>query len=558
MSLATLTPLVDESKSRLRARRHPLQRDASVRQREIHLPWARLGLLTAAALAIHGYHLGVEDGEIYIPAARKLLHPNLYPYATQFFESQDRLSLFAPILAWTARLTHLSVDWTVFLWYMATLFATLAACWMLAAVSFERQRARWCAVLVITTILTMPATNTSLLLMDPYLTARSFSTPLTLFALVALLRKRFVAATLITALTAAIHPLMAAYLIFLAAVLWCFDRLGLDRLATNRFRWTTAEAPAAGAALLAMPAGFRFVAAQGAYREALYSRPFCFLSTWTWYHWLGLLAPLGFLVWFARGRVRGTTPQFARMSLALIPFGVISILAGAAIASTHRLDMFARLQPLRCFHLVTFVFMLFFAGVLGEFLAQKRAWFTPALCLPLAAGMFLVARATYPSSPQIEWPGRSTSSNAWVNTLFWIRANTPKDAVFAVDSGYFEQPGVDVHGFRALSARASLADYSKDAGVVTLFPKLADAWKQMSSATTGLNHFTAADFTRLAHEFPVTWTVIHGAAPAGMTCPYQQRGYVVCRIPDAPGLARDGAGDTMMGFVPAAETSLHP
>jgi hypothetical protein len=503
---------------------------------ESRLPWIRIFLLTLAALAIHGYHLGVEDGEIYVPAARKLLHPALYPYATEFFESHERLSLFAPVLAWTARLTHLSMDWNVFLWYLATLFLTLTACWMLATISFRSVSARWCAVLVITAILTMPATNTGLLLMDPYLTARSFSTPLTLFALIALARRKYVAAVLITLGTAAIHPQMAAYLIFLGAVLWCLDRFGKGGPGLDRTGRVAPEAQTASVFLIAMPAGFKLEAAQGAYREALYSRDFYFLSTWTWYHWLGLLAPLAFLFWFSRGRLRGTTPEFARLSLALIPFGVVSILAGAAIASTHRLDMFARLQPLRCFHLITFVFMLFFAGVLGEYVAEKRAWVIPALCLPLAAGMFLVARATYPFSPQIEWPGRATSENAWVNTLLWVRQNTPRDAVFAVDSGYFLDPDVDVHGFRALSERSSLADYYKDGGVVAIFPRLADEWKQMSSATAGLNHFSAQDFTRLAREYPVTWTVIHGPAPAGMDCPYQQKGYAVCRIPDAPGL----------------------
>ena len=57
-----------------------------------------------------------------------------------------------------------------------------------------------------------------------------------------------------------------------------------------------------------------------------------------------------------------------------------------------------------------------------------------------------------------------------------------------------------------------------------------DERKQMSDATYGLNRFNAADFTRLAREYPVTWTVIRGPAPEGMSCPYQQRGYAVCKI----------------------------
>lgn len=487
-------------------------------------PFARLALITLGALLVHGYHLGVEDGEIYVPAIRKLLHPNLYPYATEFFLSHERLSMFAPLVSWSARLAHLPTDWAAFLWYLITLFATFAACWMLAVVCFRSTRARWCAVLVFASVMTMPATNTGLLLIDPYITARSFSTPLTLFALAALLKRRYGLAAWLTLVTAAIHPQMAAYLVFLGAVLWLFER----RQPAGR---TQIALPAM---LLSWPADLQLGPAPEPYREALYARDFFFLSTWTWYHWLGLLAPLAFLAWFWRGRLRGTTPEFASLSRALIPFGLLSILAGAMVGYSHEFDMYVRLQPLRCFHLITLIFILLLGGVIGEFFAKDRIWVIPALCLTLAAGMFVVARDTYPNSVQIEFPGRTTSSNDWVNVLLWIRHNTPPDAVFAVDSRYFLVPGVDVHGFRAVSGRAALADYYKDGGAVAIFPALAPEWKRMTDATSGLNHFSEEDFVRLAHVYPVDWTLIHGPAPEGMDCPYQQRGYSVCRIPGTP------------------------
>jgi hypothetical protein len=486
-------------------------------------PFLRIGLLTVSALAIHGYHLGVEDGEIYVPAARKLLHPGLYPYATEFFLSHERLSLFAPLVAASARLTHLSIDWSAFLWYLVTLFATLCACWILVSSAFVSQRARWCAVLAMTAVITMPATNTGLLLIDPYITARSFSTPLTLFALAALVQRRVVVAALLVVATALIHPQMAAYVIFLAGVMAVCER--------KKQPVRQPELVTVPAVLMTLPLNFHLGPATEPYREALYSRDFFFLSTWTWYHWLGLLAPLAFLCWFATGRVRGTTPAFARLSLALIPFGLLSIVVAGIFSSSSQFDMFERLQPLRSFHLITFVFILFFAGVVGEYAARRRAWVVPVLCVPLAMGMFFVERATYPNSPHIEWPGEKTSPNDWVNALLWIRQNTPENAIFAVDSRYFLVPGVDVHGFRAVSSRAALADYFKDGGAVSIFPALAPEWKQMSDATYGLNHFTLQDFQRLAREYPVDWTLIHGPAPAGMTCPYVQRGYSVCRIP---------------------------
>ncbi len=478
--------------------------------------------LTAAALVVHGYHFGVEDCETYLPAAKKLFNPALYPFAPEFFLTHERLSIFGSVVAGTAHLFHMPVDWAIFSWYITCLFGMISACWLVASACFTSNRARWCSVLVFTAVLTMPATNTALLLMDPYLTARSFSTPLTLFAVCGLLERRYILAIAATVFTGLFHPQMVAYLVALAFLLWLNERVNA--------RTRETEPVLAGAAGI-LPTGFSFTPATGAYREALYSRDYFFLYNWEWYHWLGMLAPLTILAWFWKAKLRGTTSAFSRLSFAMLPFGIVSIVAALIVSSSPSFDMFERLQPLRTFHLITIVFVLLFAGVIGEFLGEKRAWIIPVIAGSLALGMFFVGRATYPDSPQIELPS-SSSPNAWVNALLWIRQNTPVNAVFAVDSHYLHDPGTDSHGFRAVSERSALADYYKDSGAASLFPRLAGEWKQMSSATTGLNHFTAADFQHLKSEYPpVSWTVIHGAAPKGLACAYQLDGYAVCRIP---------------------------
>ena len=488
------------------------------------LPFLRLGAITAAALAIHGYHLGVEDAEIYIPAARKLLHPDLYPFATEFFTSHQHLSVFAPLLAATARLTHLSLDTTFFIWYLAGIYALLASSWIFLRACFDSPVARWGALLTLTAVLTMPATNTGLLLVDPYLTARSLSTPLTLFALASFLEKRYTRVAIAVFLTAIIHPQMVTYLLFLTLVMWAAQRRG--RQAGHRV-------PALASMLSVLPTGFQLTPATGPYHEALYSRDYFFLYNWEWYHWLGMLGPLAILAWFWKSNLRGMTEAGRRISFALIPFGLLSIVAAAILASSPQFDMFVRLQPLRTFHLITLVFVLLFGGVLSEYLAKGRPWLLGVIAVPLAAGMFLVSGQTYPHSPQVEWPW-AASTNPWVRTLMWIRHNTPRNAVFAIDSQYFKDSIVDAHGFRAISERAALADEYKDSGVVSLFPALAGEWKQMSTATTGLNHFSVDQFRHLHDEYPqVSWVVIHGADPAGLNCPYEKDDFAVCLMPAA-------------------------
>lgn len=494
---------------------------------EGRVPVLRLICLTAAALVIHGYHLGVEDGEIYVPGARRLLHPHLYPFAPQFFLAQTHLSIFSSILAWTARLTHLSMDWTMFAWYVVSLFGLLVAGWLFAVACFSSSRARWTAIMVLTAVLAMPVADTALLLIDPYLTARSFSTPLTLFALASFLERRYARTVAAMLVMAAIHPLMVVYLLAL---------IGITLVAERRKKRmpNPVAVPVSALAIGIMPAGFHLAPATGPYREVLFSRDYFFLYNWTWYHWLGLLGPLAILAFFWKANLRGTRPAFRRISFALVPFGLVSILVAGILCSSPEFEMFLRLQPLRSFHVITLAFVILFAGILGEYLAKDRPWVIAALCLPLAVGMFIVARATYPNSPQIELPS-ATSSNPWVNALLWIRSNTPRDAVFAVDSRYFRDPIGDSHGFRALSERSALADYYKDSGVVALFPTLAPEWKQMTNATYGLNHFTLKQFQYLRTEYPrISWTVIHGPAPNGMDCPYQRQSYSVCRMPPLP------------------------
>jgi hypothetical protein len=198
--------------------------------------------------------------------------------------------------------------------------------------------------------------------------------------------------------------------------------------------------------------------------------------------------------------------------------------------------------------------MLLLAGLIGEYTSAKRfRWAPPTLLAGLTVGMSYVGYATYPHSPRIEIPGLGVESNGWLETMNWVRHNTPQDAVFAVDSRYALDDGIDVHGFRALAERSALADYYKDGSVVTLFPDLATEWKQMSDATSGLNSFSAEQFARLAHEYPVTWAVIHGAAPGGMHCPYDQQGYVVCQIPHVSGLTEQGSSLATADSSPTAE-----
>src|SRR5712691_11749753 len=71
--------------------------------------------LTAAGVLLHGYHLGHQDGAIYLPAIKKNLNPALYPYDSAFFLSQTRWMLFGELVSFSMRLIQMQVDLYVYL-----------------------------------------------------------------------------------------------------------------------------------------------------------------------------------------------------------------------------------------------------------------------------------------------------------------------------------------------------------------------------------------------------------------------------------------------------------
>ena len=475
-------------------------------------PLTVLLALSAAALLVHGYHLGVDDAEIYLPAIKKAADPALFPFASEFFMSHAHLSWFPNLVGGFARLFHLPADTAIFSCQAAGIFLLLLAGWRLACACFERAPARWAAVGLLAAAFSIPVAGIALVIQDPYVTARTLSAPATLFAVAAYLSNKPMQAVAWLVFTALIHLQMSAYGVVLLVFLAAAPGIG------SRTRFA-----------VALPFLWGFQPATGPAREALLSRTFFFVTKWAWYEWVGVFAPLAILWWFSFRPPRKTTARFRQLVQTLVPFGLLFTAAGLVLALVPSLENFTRLQPMRSFHLVYMIFFMLLGGVLGEYFLGGRAWRWLAIFVPVAAGMWVLQSVSYPFSPHLEWPGTVGGGN-WGAAFLWIRGHTPKDAVFALDPNYMAIPEDDQHGFRAVAERSALADNVKDSGAVSLFPQLAADWKAEVLAQTGWQRFQWADFERLAQRYPVTWIVTLRPAPAGLTCPYENQELAVCRI----------------------------
>ena len=473
-------------------------------------------LLTAAALLIHGYHPYAEDAEIYLPGVLKILHPDLFPLNAAFFGEHAGHTFYPNLIAASVRATRLPLPWAIFLWHLLSLFMLLAAGWRLASAFFQETRARWAAVALMACLLTVPIAGTALYIFDQYLNPRNLAAFAALFAVAELLHRKYPRVIAWLAFAAAMHPFMAAF-----AILFCAWLALL-----NQFRPSTLGFAAA------LPFGITFEPPPAAYHEVALRQPSFYILRWHWYEWVGVIGPLLLFWWlgsWARRRALGNLELVVR---AMVPFILVGTAAAILLSSSARLEALARLQPLRCLALAYMVLVVAGGGLLGQFLLQRHVWRWVALFLPLAFGMHVAQHQLFPASAHVEWPW-ARPRNHWAQAFEWISANTPVDALFALNPDHMELAGEDENGFRARARRSMLADLVKDKGACSMFPLLSEKWAEQVADQRNWERFSNDDFERLRRKYGVSWIVVEQGGPsipAGTQCPYQNPALRVCRL----------------------------
>jgi hypothetical protein len=477
--------------------------------------------LALAALLLMGYHPFVDDAAIYVAGVEKIVSPGLFQRHAEYILPHLQHSLFSLGLGQMVRLTHAPLLPSLFAAYVFSLWLTVLACWRLSRLLFTHPRAQWGATTLLAVTMTLPVAGTALFFMDPYLTARSYSTPVVLFALAYAMERKALRAALCLFFAVLLHPLMGAYAVVYVAAFWLLrDKhwralVGLTLLVF------------AGTALAALLPAMHH--ATPGYRAAALSRSYFFLNHWEWYEVFGLFPPLvASWIYCARGdfRLQGDSSNVYAASAYV---GAMTLLFSSFFVHVHGPLLLASLQPLRMFHLIYILFFLLLGGVLGEHVLRHRSW-TWALCFGAVGAIMLIAQLrTYPDLAHIEWPW-ATPQNPWEQAFLWIRNNTPDNSLFALDPHYQSLPGENTLGFRAVAERSALPDWNKDGGVAAIYPQIAPEWFSEARQEQGWNRWT--DQQRLEHlgAYQVDWVVLTVTQPTQLPCPYQNALVRVCQL----------------------------
>ncbi len=497
-------------------------------------PKRLLALLTGLVLLVHGYHPYAEDGGLYVAGIKKVLQPDLYGAHADFVTAPLHYSFFAPIMAGFVRASGLPLTSILLIIYTASAWLTLFAAWKLASHITEDASGRRGAVTLVACWFALPVAGTSLLWMDPYVTARSFSTPFTLLALGAALaalaaadhkrrRRAWLQSCGWLALASLLHPLMAAYG-SLAVLL-----LALRGSCRRSLRLGGPLALAAAAMLTAALLQASTPPESAAYVQVAMTRTYWFLSQWAWYERVGAFVPLLILALLG---LRGPGPNKALLSKTALGLGGWSLLLALIFArESLAVHAVARLQPLRCLQLVYGVMMLLLGAWLGEHWLQLRPLRWCAF-VAVAGGALLVAeRRTFPASAHLELPWQPPT-NHWEQAFVWARDHTPGQAVFALDALYITRgKEEDAQLFRAIAERNALADYSKDGGEAAIAPQLTTAWTQGQTAQANLERENDALRETALKPQGVTWVILEAASLTAWNCPYTNSTVKVCHLP---------------------------
>jgi hypothetical protein len=350
-------------------------------------------LFTVLGFLVMGYHPGMEDDGVYLTAVKADLNPALFPHNADFFRLQLQATLFDSWMAHFVQWTGISLAWAELFWQFASLFVILWATARIAGKLFAESQAKWAAVAMVAAMFTLPVAGTALNIADQHLHPRNLATALILVAVSRILEDKRWQAVPLLMLAFVLHPIMAAM-----GISFCvFEALSLTQQAA-RFQWRFAESTLASA----VPLSWILEPVSPAWRQALNTKSYYFLFRWTWYEWLGALAPL-FLFWvLGRVALRHGQTRLSRFALAVVAYGVFQQIVAMAILTPNSLERLTPLQPMRYLQLVYIFMALVAGGLLGRFLLKGRAWRWVVYLLVFNGSMFLVTMARTLSFPQ--WP----------------------------------------------------------------------------------------------------------------------------------------------------------
>lgn len=520
--------------------------------------FALLILAIASVIGINQYTYGVYNHCITIPFIKSLLNPEIYSHDYLIAEKQFFYTYFLSACGFLIQSLKASLPVTFFVLYFLTLYATLAALFLIALKLFEKREVAYLSVMILLfsfTTLGMERTVENLLM------ERTFALPLLLFSFYAFFGRHYNTSAIIAGIAFMFHPLSACYA--LAILIFCFSYRLLKEKTVRQFITGIGLILLAISPILILkiknPApGLSFINVSTEWLELLKLRSshHIFPTTWSIMEILGGIAFItGFLItWKYR-------PQAAYHRIVLIAFATVLLMfaVGTIFTEIIPVSIVIQFQLFRSFKFIFFFAIIYFANylftapntpsgiaqkllvsilILAPYLHESAAVITGiSLLLAFTLGgwallektntdwknYFVPAQITMllllgiaGSLNKVHFSIANSQSKEWLSVQQWARENTPKDAAFIVPP-YLE-------GFRVESERTLYGEW-KDGTQMIFNPAFGHEWmrrmenlgyKKETPLKDAYSALSQDDFKKVAVELDSEHSKVFAVVPVEM------------------------------------------
>ncbi|MDZ4844070.1 MAG: DUF6798 domain-containing protein [Chitinophagales bacterium] len=520
--------------------------------------FALLVLTIASIIGINQYTYGVYNHCITIPFIKSLINPEIYNHDYLIAEKQFFYTYFLPVCGFLIQSLKASLPVTFFVLYFLSLYATLAALFLIALKLFEKREVAYLSVMILLFSITTLGMERTI---ENMLMERTFALPLLLFSFYAFFGSHYNTAAVLAGIAFVFHPLSACYA--LAILIMCFayrllkengarqfvTGIGLILLAITPILILKIKNPAPNLSLISV---------SSEWLELLHLRSahHIFPTTWSVAEVLqGIALILGFLItWKYR-------PQAAYHRIVLIAFATVLLMfvVGTIFTEIIPVSIVIQFQLFRSFKFIFFFAIIYFANYLftapntASGIAKKL--FVTLLILapywhesiPVITGisllvisaiaawallekttadwkkylvpaqiMLLLLLGIAGSLNRVQFSISNSQNKEWLSVQQWARENTPQDAAFIVPP-YME-------GFRVESERTLYGEW-KDGTQMIFNPSFGHEWmrrmenlgykkKNSTSLKDAFQQLTPSDFEKVAIEMSPAHSKIFAVVPA--------------------------------------------
>lgn len=501
------------------------------------LPFAWLATLNAA-----GYRYGVADQAFYVPAVLQDLDPALFPRDGALIASQARLLIFDELFAIVHRTTGVPIPWLFLAGYVTAIGALYAALVSLGTTFCARG---WSvAGLVVAGTLRHRIAKTGANTLEGHFHPRMLAFAIGLFALIAVLRRRPLAAVLLVIAAGVLHPTTA---IFFAV--WIGVALAVNEPARRRPLALAAVAASVIATAVLATGALSLAPMDEAWVRAFEDKDYVFPTAWSAGTWLvNLIYPCVIVGGYAARRRAGVA-QPRELGIVAGCLALVALFLASLPFVAYRSAFIVQMQVSRVFWMADLLATVYAIWWIAEgtrgrddartsdavdtsatsdapvsggrrderahrppaagLLAHGR-WRAPALAVLLA--IVAAARGWYVL--RVEHPGRPFAEidlpdDEWRDVSRWVQAHTPKEAGLLADPGHAWKYGTSL---RVSAERDVFLEDVKDAsiGFYTRPVAIRVSERRVAAATVGWGDagpLPAAPVAALASRYDLQYVV---------------------------------------------------